>query len=103
MPEGTEKEDHVEYHSPNGYRLAWDAESVIKSFDPSFTMPDKETRGRITLAFKCKDSAEVDTLHKKLVGMGYFAHKDPWDAFWGQRYSQMLDPDGNVVDLFAPL
>ena len=27
----------------------------------------------------------------------------PWDAFWGQRYAQVKDPDGNVVDLFAPL
>jgi hypothetical protein len=25
------------------------------------------------------------------------------DAFWGQRYATVLDPDGNPVDLFAPL
>jgi uncharacterized glyoxalase superfamily protein PhnB len=23
------------------------------------------------------------------------------DAFWGQRYATVLDPDGNPVDLFA--
>jgi uncharacterized glyoxalase superfamily protein PhnB len=27
----------------------------------------------------------------------------PWDAFWGQRYATVLDPDGNSVDLFAAL
>jgi catechol 2,3-dioxygenase-like lactoylglutathione lyase family enzyme len=25
------------------------------------------------------------------------------DAFWGQRYAQVKDPDGSVLDLFAPL
>lgn len=24
-------------------------------------------------------------------------------AFWGQRYAVVRDPDGNDVDLFAPL
>jgi hypothetical protein len=27
----------------------------------------------------------------------------PWDAFWGQRYAVVHDPDGNGVDLLAPL
>ncbi|MGB5655838.1 MAG: glyoxalase, partial [Acidimicrobiia bacterium] len=27
----------------------------------------------------------------------------PFDAFWGQRYATVLDPDGNGVDLFAPI
>ena len=27
----------------------------------------------------------------------------PWDAFWGQRYAVVLDPDGGHVELFAPL
>jgi len=29
--------------------------------------------------------------------------EEPWDAFWGQRYAIVRDPDGNGVDLFAPL
>lgn len=27
----------------------------------------------------------------------------PWDAFWGQRYGILNDPDGNTIDLFCPL
>jgi hypothetical protein len=27
----------------------------------------------------------------------------PWDAFCGQRYACVLDPDGNQIDLFADL
>ena len=34
---------------------------------------------------------------------GTRASSAPFDAFWGQRYAVVLDPDGNGVDLFAPL
>ena len=39
---------------------------------------------------------------QKLVSLGYDGYKKPWDAFWGQRYAVVHDPDGNAVDLFAP-
>src|SRR6266545_1802609 len=26
-----------------------------------------------------------------------------WDAFWGQRYAVVADPDGTLIDLFAGL
>jgi uncharacterized glyoxalase superfamily protein PhnB len=45
----------------------------------------------------------VDALYEELVGSGYEGELKPWDAFWGQRYAVVLDPDGNGVDLFAPL
>ncbi len=38
-----------------------------------------------------------------LVADGYENHLDPFDAFWGQRYASVRDPDGNAVDLFAAL
>ena len=46
--------------------------------------------------------AEVDRTYEELVDLGAGGYKGPWDAFWGQRYAQVMDPDGNVVDLFAP-
>jgi uncharacterized glyoxalase superfamily protein PhnB len=38
-----------------------------------------------------------------LVGAGYRGRLEPFDAFWGQRYVTVLDPDANPVDLFAPI
>ena len=35
--------------------------------------------------------------------MAWRAISPPFDAFWGQRYATVHDPDGNPVDLFAPL
>jgi uncharacterized glyoxalase superfamily protein PhnB len=29
--------------------------------------------------------------------------KEPWDAFWGQRYALLGDPDGVRVNLYAAL
>jgi uncharacterized glyoxalase superfamily protein PhnB len=39
----------------------------------------------------------------ELIAAGGAGHKEPWDAVWGQRYAQLRDPDGNAVELFAPL
>ena len=100
IPEGAEKEDHVEL-KVGGLRFAWDEISVIQSFDPDWTPP---TGGhRMSLAFLCANPAEVDETYKHITSLGYRSHKAPWDAFWGQRYATVLDPDGNGVDLFAAL
>jgi uncharacterized glyoxalase superfamily protein PhnB len=45
----------------------------------------------------------VDATFAELVAAGHEGHLEPWDAFWGQRYAVVHDPDGNAVDLFAAL
>jgi len=100
FPEGAEAEAHVEAPLAGGLRFALDTEEVIRSFDPDWRRPD---HGHHAGAFLCDDAAEVDRLHAELVGAGYASYKEPWDAFWGQRYAQVRDPDGHIVDLFAPL
>jgi len=57
----------------------------------------------VALAFRCDSPDEVDETYAELVKAGYDGHKEPWDAFWGQRYSVLHDPDGNAVELFADL
>ena len=47
--------------------------------------------------------AEVDELYEQVTAAGFVGEKEPWDAFWGQRYAQLCDPDGVPVDLFATL
>jgi catechol 2,3-dioxygenase-like lactoylglutathione lyase family enzyme len=92
--------DHVDAELPNGIRLMWDTLELIKQLDPDWVEP----RGhRMGLAFECSSPSEVDATHAKVVGAGFRSKKEPWDAFWGQRYAQLIDPDDNVVDLFAPL
>ena len=58
---------------------------------------------RVTSSCKCDDAKEVNTTYARVVAAGYNELKEPWDAFWGQRYAFLQDPDGNRVDLFAPI
>lgn len=101
IPEGREDEGHVEAPLPGGLRLAWDTVETLRSFDPSWTAPSGGHA--IGPAFACDSPSDVDKVHASLVAAGYRSHQDPWDAFWGQRYATVEDPDGNAVDLFAPL
>ncbi len=99
IPQGAETEGHVEATLPGGLRIAWDTVETVRSFDPAWD----GGHGGIGLAFLCESPDEVDRVYRELVEAGYRGHREPWDAFWGQRYAEVLDPDGNTVDLFAPL
>lgn len=90
--------DHVEVTLPSGVRLMLDSLELIKQLDPDWTAPVGQ---RIGLAFECASPGEVDALHATVTRAGHPSKTAPWDAFWGQRYAQVVDPDGNVVDLFA--
>ncbi|MRH92644.1 glyoxalase [Nocardia sp. SYP-A9097] len=97
--EGAEKEPHVEATLGGGVRLALDAEATILSFHPGW----RSGTGRMGLACRCESGAEVDTKFEEMVGAGYHGELKPFDAFWGQRYATLHDPDGNGVDLYAAL
>lgn len=101
FPEGAEKEGHVEAQLPGGLRLLFDTEEVVRSFFPGWTAPSGG--GRSSLALRCDSPAEVDEVYESLVAAGHHGELKPWNAEWGQRYASLHDPDGNGVDLFAPL
>ncbi|GLX00824.1 VOC family protein [Microtetraspora sp. NBRC 16547] len=101
IPAEADSAPHVEVTLPGGLRLAWDTVDAIRSFDPGCAAPDGGAQA--SLAFACADPAEVDKTYQDLVQAGYEGYMEPWDAFWGQRYAVVHDPDGNGVDLFAPL
>jgi catechol 2,3-dioxygenase-like lactoylglutathione lyase family enzyme len=100
VPASADGEPHVEVGLPGGVRLLFDTEEVIRSFHPDWTPAGG---GRIGLVFALPDAAGVDALHAELVAAGHPSELAPFDAFWGQRYAMVRDPDGNGVDLFAPL
>ena len=91
---------HHDVELPGGVRLMWDTAELMQQLYPE----REEPRGqRMELAFECETPAAVDATYARLVEAGYEGKKAPYDAFWGQRYANVVDPDGNVVDLFAPL
>lgn len=101
FPDGAEEQPHVEAELPGGLVLALDTDETVRSFHSGWRPPAGGSR--VALAFRCDSPADVDAVYEDLVGAGYHGELKPWDAFWGQRYATVHDPDGNGVDLFAPL
>jgi catechol 2,3-dioxygenase-like lactoylglutathione lyase family enzyme len=99
VPE-TPDEGHVDTFLPNGVRFMLDSEETVRSFQPEWK---RETGNQLALAFECASAAEVDEVYARMVAAGFHGEKEPWDAFWGQRYAQLRDPDGVGVDLYASL
>jgi uncharacterized glyoxalase superfamily protein PhnB len=99
VPE-TPDEGHVDTFLPNGVRFMLDSEDVMRSFRDDWS---RQTGNQVGLALECGSPAEVDEVYAKVTGAGFHGEKEPWDAFWGQRYAMLLDPDGVEVSLYAPL
>jgi uncharacterized glyoxalase superfamily protein PhnB len=99
FPEGAENEGHAEAELPGGVRYMLDTEEMMRSFDSDWKRP---TDGHLVGgAFRCESPEEVDRVYRELLDAGATSYKEPFDAFWGQRYAQLCDPDGTVIDLYA--
>jgi catechol 2,3-dioxygenase-like lactoylglutathione lyase family enzyme len=99
IPAEADTAPHTEVSLPGGQRLLFDTVETVRSFNPGWA----PGQGQVGLAFDCGDPASVDATYAGLVDAGYEGHLPPWDAFWGQRYAAVRDPDGVAVDLFAAL
>ncbi|WP_210604305.1 VOC family protein [Brevibacterium oceani] len=107
LVDGGPEAPHTEFTS-GALRILLDTKAVMLGIDPDWTPP---TGGhKMSLAFDCATAEAVDATFAQLTGRGGegsapvagIVH-EPWDAFWGQRYAVVSDPDGNKVDLFAAL
>ncbi len=100
-PEGSEGEPHVEADA-GGFHVDWDTVQVLEQVYGEVYGEWTEPVGhRIELAFRCDSRDEVDATYQRVLEAGYEGFREPWDAFWGQRYAVVRDPDGNLVSLYA--
>jgi catechol 2,3-dioxygenase-like lactoylglutathione lyase family enzyme len=98
-PEGA---PHVAVALPGGNTLSFDTEETIAGMHPGWA-PQRRSDSRLALAFGVDSPEEVDSLFETVTAAGHDGPLKPYDAPWGQRYATVADPDGNWVDLFAPL
>lgn len=94
---GATTEEYVEL-AHEGIRISLNTSKMIAGiygYEPQ-TIGDK-----VELAFLCDSVSGVDEMYQKVSDAGYETFKEPWDAFWGQRYAIIKDPDGNLLSLFA--
>jgi catechol 2,3-dioxygenase-like lactoylglutathione lyase family enzyme len=93
-------EKHLSIELPNGVRLMLDTEEIARSFLSGW---ERGAGDQLSMAFECVSAAEVDEVHARVVGEGFVSEREPWDAYWGQRYAVLRDPDRVRVNLYAPL
>ena len=92
--------EHYEGVTPSGVRIMVDSVELMKKINPDWQ--DSGGTGMI-LCFKQDTPEKVDEVYQKVMEAGFESINEPWNAFWGQRYSSVKDPDGNQIDIFASL
>ncbi len=93
-------EKHIEpITKKDDVRLMIDDAGLIESITGIRPIPPTHS----SFAILCDTPQIVDETVAKIKSGGYGIVKEPWDAFWGQRYAIVKDPDGYMVDLFANL
>jgi len=100
FPEMNGDEQHIEALTPKGgARLMIDSKELVTTLIGEAPKHGNHS----TFAVLCSSSKEVDTIVRNIKSQGFTVVKEPWDAFWGQRYAVVADPDGYMVDVFANL
>lgn len=100
FPSFTENEDHIESKPQNGSaKLMIDTFDLIKNIIGKNPVPGNHS----SFALEYNSPTEIDQVVGRIKIAGFTVVNNPWDAFWGQRYAIVEDPDGYKVDLYAPL
>jgi uncharacterized glyoxalase superfamily protein PhnB len=93
-------EQHVESIPQKGEaKLMIDHQAMIKEILGETPQPGNHS----SFAVQYDSANELDEVFQKAKAAGFKVVKAPWDAFWGQRYAILEDPDGYKVDLYAQL
>lgn len=93
-------DQHVEPISkPGEVRLMIDTAELMEKLTGHPPMPPNHS----SFGMVCDTPAEVDAVAASLESAGHTLTVAPWDAFWGQRYATVKDPDGYQIDIFAEL
>lgn len=100
FPEFTPEDQHLEAVTPAGSaRLMIDAKALVTELIGEAPRPGNHS----AFAIRYDSPNDVDAATARVAAAGFAIVTEPWDAFWGQRYAVVQDPDGYRVDLYAPL
>ena len=100
FPSLKQNEQHIETVPKSGEpKLMIDSKEIIKGIIGADPIPGNHS----SFAIEYDSPQEVNKVCEEIKKQGYKVMKEPWDAFWGQRYAVVQDPDGYMVDLYAAL
>lgn len=100
FPEFKDDEQHIDsLPSEGSARLMIDSHKLLTELIGSEPVASNHSG----FALQYENADELNRVSQSVKEAGFTVVKEPWDAFWGQRYSVVEDPDGNKVDLYANL
>ena len=85
---------------PNGLSIEFGSAQLSKAYDPGWREPSGNSAN--ALQFRLPSRLAVDDLYAALTSAGHHGHLPPFDAYWGSRYAEVDDPNGNIVGLQSP-
>jgi uncharacterized glyoxalase superfamily protein PhnB len=100
MPDGAEAGGHVEIDLGGGAHLALSTPAVVGMYDEAWRGFNASTATVLQLQLGTREA--VNDMYAELTGAGYHGHLAPIDAFWGNRYCEVDDADGNAVGFHSP-
>ena len=100
FPDFGPQDRHLEaIAAPGAVRLMIDTHELAAELNGAEPVPANHAQ----FALLYDSPAEMDAAVAALADAGETVVTAPFDAFWGQRYATVADPDGYRVDLFAAL
>jgi catechol 2,3-dioxygenase-like lactoylglutathione lyase family enzyme len=105
IPEGSEKQAHVEIKMGSG--LTFFLDSKPARWDPGFVeQPDRgqteaPDRYPSILEFYLKDRSTLEAKYTELTDFGYQGYRAPYETAFGMCFAMVKDPDGNTILLSA--
>nr|WP_233224583.1 VOC family protein [Thiomonas sp. X19] len=104
-PRGADGIRHARARLPDGFQLEFDNEKLARIYHAAWRRGEgrRHSSSRIIIGIALPTRAAVDQRYAELTAAGYASRQCPFDAFWGQRYAIVTDPDGHDVGLMSPL
>ena len=100
FPEVKPEDSHFEVLPiEDSTRLMFDNKQSIKEMCGENAKPSNTS----SFAIEFDTPEELNKIAKTIKEAGFTIVKEPWDAFWGQRYAVVSDPDGYKIDLYSNL
>jgi catechol 2,3-dioxygenase-like lactoylglutathione lyase family enzyme len=82
--------------------LDFDLDSVVFARQWNEGWSGRKNGAGCVVVFRVATREEVDEIHAELSGAGYTVQQQPYDAFWGSRFTVIEDPDGNAIGVMSP-
>ena len=105
IPDGSEKQSHVEIKMGNGFTFFLDSNPA--RWDPGFATqaaPEPSAaadRYPVILEFYLKEQTALAAKYAELIDFGYQSYREPYRTSFGMYFAMVKDPDGNTILLSA--